>query len=243
MIFLLNAIKIIFLLGFLVLIHESGHFCVAKLCKVRVNEFAIGFGPVIFSKQGKVTKYALRLIPLGGFVSMEGEDERSTKEGSFSETSIIKRIAIVMAGGLVNIIFALLIFWCLCLVYFGFKDSFMCVGQYLKLALEDLIQLFTGKAKMDQVMGPVGISNVVAQTSSITDFIYIMSVVSLSLGITNLLPFPPLDGGKVVFLIIEAIIKKPLSQKFQIVVQMIGLCALLGLSVLVTFKDIINLGR
>lgn len=243
MIFLLNAIKIIFLLGFLVLIHESGHFFVAKLCKVRVNEFAIGFGPVIFSKQGKVTKYALRLIPLGGFVSMEGEDERSTKEGSFSETSIIKRIAIVMAGGLVNIIFALLIFWCLCLVYFGFKDSFMCVGQYLKLALEDLIQLFTGKAKMDQVMGPVGISNVVAQTSSITDFIYIMSVVSLSLGITNLLPFPPLDGGKVVFLIIEAIIKKPLSQKFQIVVQMIGLCALLGLSVLVTFKDIINLGR
>ena len=243
MIFLLNAIKIIFLLGFLVLIHESGHFCVAKLCKVRVNEFAIGFGPVIFSKQGKVTKYALRLIPLGGFVSMEGEDERSTKEGSFSETSIIKRIAIVMAGGLVNIIFALFLFWCLCLVYFGFKDSFMCVGQYLKLALEDLIQLFTGKAKMDQVMGPVGISNVVAQTSSITDFIYIMSVVSLSLGITNLLPFPPLDGGKVVFLIIEAIIKKPLSQKFQIVVQMIGLCALLGLSVLVTFKDIINLGR
>lgn len=243
MIFLLNAIKIIFLLGFLVLIHESGHFCVAKLCKVRVNEFAIGFGPVIFSKQGKVTRYALRLIPLGGFVSMEGEDEQSTKEGSFSEASIIKRIAIIMAGGLVNIIFALFIFWCLCLVYFGLKDSFMCVGQYLKLAIEDLIQLFIGKAKMEQVMGPVGISNVVAQTSSITDFIYIMSVISLSLGITNLLPFPPLDGGKVVFLIIEAIIKKPLSQKFQIVVQMIGLCALLGLSVAVTFKDIINLGH
>lgn len=243
MIFVLNAIKIIFLLGFLVFIHESGHFCVAKLCKVKVNEFSIGFGPIILSKQGKVTKYALRLIPLGGFVSMEGEDERSTKEGSFSETSIIKRIAIVMAGGLVNIIFAILLFWCLCIVYFGFKDSFMCVGQYLKMAIEDLIQIFTGKTKIDQMMGPVGISNVVSQTSNITDFVYIMSVISLSLGVTNLLPFPPLDGGKVVLLIIEAIIKRPLSQKFEIIIQSIGLCALLTLSIFVTFNDIIRLGH
>ena len=62
--FIISAIKIIFLLGFLILIHETGHFIVAKLCKVRVNEFAIGFGPTIWKKQGKQTKYALRLIPL-----------------------------------------------------------------------------------------------------------------------------------------------------------------------------------
>lgn len=110
-IFLLNAIKIIFLLGFLVLIHEGGHFIVAKLCKVRVNEFAIGFGPTIWRKQGKETKYALRLIPLGGFVSMEGEEERSEKEGSFSKASIPKRIAIVAAGGIVNILFGLIIYF------------------------------------------------------------------------------------------------------------------------------------
>lgn len=61
---LINALKIIFLLGFLILIHEGGHFIVAKLCKVKVNEFAIGFGPTIWTKQGKETKYALRLIPL-----------------------------------------------------------------------------------------------------------------------------------------------------------------------------------
>ena len=66
--FLINAIKIVFILGFLVFIHEGGHFIIAKLCKVKVNEFAIGFGPTIWSKQGKETKYALRLIPLGGFV-------------------------------------------------------------------------------------------------------------------------------------------------------------------------------
>lgn len=59
-----SAIKIIFLLGFLIFIHEGGHFLIAKLCKVKVNEFAIGFGPTIWKKQGKETKYALRLIPL-----------------------------------------------------------------------------------------------------------------------------------------------------------------------------------
>ncbi len=62
--FLISAIKIIFLLGFLIFIHELGHFLVAKLCKIKVNEFAIGFGPKIWSKQGKETKYAIRAIPL-----------------------------------------------------------------------------------------------------------------------------------------------------------------------------------
>lgn len=96
--FLITALKVIFLLGFLILIHEGGHFIVAKLCKVKVNEFAIGFGPTIWKSKNTETKYALRLIPLGGFVSMEGEEERSDEEGSFSKTSIPKRIAIVIAG-------------------------------------------------------------------------------------------------------------------------------------------------
>ena len=64
---LISALKIIFLLGFLIFIHEGGHFLVAKLCKVKVNEFAIGFGPTIVKWQGKETKYALRLIPLRRF--------------------------------------------------------------------------------------------------------------------------------------------------------------------------------
>ena len=65
---IISIVKIVFLLGFLILIHESGHLIVAKLCKVRVNEFAIGFGPTICKKQGKETKYALRLIPLRWFL-------------------------------------------------------------------------------------------------------------------------------------------------------------------------------
>ena len=111
--FLIAAIKIIILLGFLILIHEAGHFTVAKLCKVKVNEFSIGFGPTIWKKQGKETKYSLRLIPLGGFVSMEGEDERSEEKNSFSKASIPKRMAIVVAGATVNILFAIIVYFTL----------------------------------------------------------------------------------------------------------------------------------
>ncbi|MBR4261373.1 MAG: site-2 protease family protein [Clostridia bacterium] len=239
--FLINAIKIVFLLGFLVLIHESGHFFVAKLCKVKVNEFAIGFGPTLLKKKGKETLYALRLIPLGGFVSMEGEEEQSDKEGSFSKASIPKRIAIVAAGGLVNIIFAIITFWCLSAFYVGIVNAFYNVGYYLKAVFEGVVQIFTGKVTVDQMMGPVGISNVVANTSDIADFIYILSVISLSLGVTNLLPFPPLDGGKIVLLIIEGIRKKPFSQKFEVAIQSLGFILLITLSIFVTYNDILRL--
>lgn len=111
--FLVTVLKVIILLGFLIFIHEGGHFIVAKLCKVKVNEFAIGFGPTIWKNDKGETKYALRLIPLGGFVSMEGEEERSESEGSFSKASIPKRIAIVIAGGFVNIVFGLLVYFIL----------------------------------------------------------------------------------------------------------------------------------
>ena len=105
---LISAIKIIFLLGFLITIHEAGHLLIAKACKVKVNEFSIGFGPTIWNKQGKETKYSIRIIPLGGYCSMEGEEERKNTEGSFSEASIPKRIAIVAAGAIVNILFGIL---------------------------------------------------------------------------------------------------------------------------------------
>jgi len=415
--FLIAALKIIFILGFLVFIHEGGHFLVAKLCKIKVNEFAIGFGPTIWKKQGKETKYALRLIPLGGFVSMEGEEERSEKEGSFSKASIPKRIAVVAAGGLVNIIFALLVYFVLISFtgnnvsnyvdsvipdtnaeqvglmsgdkilkvngktifykanldevlqgcngetlevvverneeektlrlepmeekynYTGIaissagelntevaaiypnspadvqglktKDIILSVngvevqddaqklvseinqnigqmlqftierngeiidlsitpevranyylGVYLKLAensfgnnvyyaffetgefafsiVDNLKLLFTGNVSIDQMMGPVGIGEVVAQTNGFADFIYILALVSISLGFTNLLPFPPLDGGKIVILLIEAIRRKPMKQQTELTIQMIGFMFLIGLSIIVTYNDVLR---
>ena len=110
---LLNIIKIAFLLGFLIFIHEGGHFLVAKLCKIKVKEFAIGFGPIIWKKQGKNTKYVLRLIPLGGFVDLLGEEQAVDEEGSYSKASPLKKIVILLAGGMVNIIFGLVVYFIL----------------------------------------------------------------------------------------------------------------------------------
>lgn len=235
----ITALKIIFILGFLVLIHETGHFLVARLCKIKVNEFAIGFGPVIWTKQGKQTKYALRLIPLGGFVSMEGEEERSEQEGSFSKASIPKRIAIVAAGGLVNIIFAAIVYVILMTIVTGsFSNAIAYTGDFMFSIVESLKLLFSGSVTMDQLMGPVGISEVVAQTTGFADFVYILAVVSMSLGVTNLLPFPPLDGGKIVLLLIEAIRKKPLKESTEIKIQLLGFALLITLSIFVTYNDI-----
>ena len=237
--FIITAIKIIIILGFLVLIHEGGHFLVARLCKIKVKEFAIGFGPTIWKKETETTKYAIRLIPLGGFVNLLGEEEESKEEGSFSEASIPKRIAIVAAGGLVNILFAIIVYSILILILTGnFLTAITSAGNLIIAMFDSIKMLFTGGFSADNLMGPIGISEVVAQTSGIIDFLYIMALISLSLGITNLLPFPPLDGGKILIYIIEAIRRKPLKQDFELKIQLIGFFALITLSIYVAFNDV-----
>ena len=93
----------------LIIIHEFGHFISAKLLGVRVNEFAVGFGPKIFSKQGKETKYSLNLIPLGGYCAMEGEDENSADEKAFCNKAAWRRFLIVVMGAVFNLILGLII--------------------------------------------------------------------------------------------------------------------------------------
>ena len=236
---IITVLKIVIILGFLVLIHETGHFLVARLCKIKVNEFSIGFGPLIWKKETEKTKYAIRLIPLGGYVSMLGEEERSDEEGSFSKASIPKRIAIVAAGGLVNILFAIILYVILVTVITGnFITGLTSSGDIINAMWESIKLIFTGGVTADNLVGPIGISEIVAQTTGLIDFFYIMAIISLSLGVTNLLPFPPLDGGKILIYIIEAIRRKPLKENFELKLQMIGFVALITLSIYVAFNDV-----
>lgn len=98
---------------FIVIIHEGGHFVAAKLMKIKVNEFAIGMGPKIFSFKKKETQYSLRLFPIGGFCAMEGEDEESEVEGSFSSKKVGARILVVVAGALMNLLLGFVIVLCI----------------------------------------------------------------------------------------------------------------------------------
>lgn len=331
----INAFKIIFLLGFLIFIHEGGHFFAARLSKVRVEEFSIGFGPKIFKKKGKETEYSLSLIPFGGYVKMTGETERSEDPRSFNNAKLLKRIFIVVAGALVNIIFGTVVYFILSMssgynisttvakiipeakeniplievgdkilkinnntirlksdiaeslenykagedltiiierngeeksisgkptkydenyyilgievalvegtlkdkLYYSFWetiDFISSIGETLKL-------LFTGNVSIEQMTGPVGISEIVVKSNGIYDFVYLLCLVSLSLGVTNLLPIPALDGGRLLLLIIEGIRGKALKEEVELGIQSIGFTILILFSLYVTYNDILRI--
>lgn len=105
--------------GLIIAIHEFGHFIFAKLFGVKVNEFAIGMGPTILKKQGKETKYALRLFPIGGFVSMEGEGEESEDERAYCNQKTWKKMIIISAGAVMNLLLGLV----LCLILVGSEEN------------------------------------------------------------------------------------------------------------------------
>lgn len=251
---IINAIKIIFLLGFLVLIHEGGHFLIAKLCKVKVNEFSIGFGKTIWKKQGKETLYSLRLIPLGGFVQMEGENEESEDSRSFTKASIPRRIAIVAAGAMVNILFGIIAYFLL-LATVGIqfsnpeKDTILNriyyaginTGEFILSLFDSIKILFTSGISVNQMTGPVGISQIVVQTTGLANYIYVLAIISISLGITNLLPIPALDGGKIVLLLIEAVRKKKITIETEAKITLIGFSLLIALSLYITYHDVIRI--
>lgn len=332
---LINALKIIFLLGFLIFIHEGGHFIAARLSKVRVEEFSIGFGPKIFKKKGKETEYSLSLIPFGGYVKMTGENERSDEPNSFNNAKIVNRIFIVAAGAIVNIIFGTIVYFILsmssgynisttvakirpeavenisqiqigdrivkinntnirlkadiakalkdykdgenlniivvrngeevsvqgkptkfegnyyilgievALVEANFKDklyySFWETIDFVSSIGDSLVMLFTGNIGIEQMTGPVGISEIVVKSSGIYDFVYLLCLVSLSLGVTNLLPIPALDGGRLVLLIIEGIRGKALKEEVELGIQSAGFTLLMLFALYITYNDILRI--
>lgn len=107
--------------------------------------------------------------------------------------------------------------------------------------IENIKTIFTGGVSIDQMMGPVGISEVVAKTNGFREFVYMLALISLSLGVTNLLPIPALDGGKILLLLIEAIRRKPLKEKTEINIQLIGFSILIALSLYITYNDILRI--
>ncbi|MBQ7737067.1 MAG: site-2 protease family protein [Oscillospiraceae bacterium] len=106
--------------GVLVFVHELGHFLVAKACGVKVVEFALGMGPRILKKQGKETVYSLRMLPVGGFCAMEGEDEASEDPRAFNNQSVLKRILILVAGSFMNFLLGFLLILAIYLPAQGF---------------------------------------------------------------------------------------------------------------------------
>lgn len=340
----ISIISAVLIFCVIVVVHEFGHFIVARKCGIDVQEFAIGMGPVIFKKQGKHTLFTLRLLPLGGFCSM-GEDEESDNENSFRNKSVWRRIAVIAAGAIMNLILGFILSLIIFLVAgkvtttiiaeivpgSGCETVGMAVGDritkvnglhiftandiiyelrndedgvldfvverdgekltfngvkfgltvdeetgervlnydfkvymknmtaaellpaaankfmyYSRLILMSLRDLISGKYGLNNLQGPVGIVTVISESAQESGFdigylLDIAMLISVNVGIFNLLPLPALDGGRLVFLIIEAIRRKPIKAETEGMVHFAGFALLMLLMIIVTFNDVKNI--
>ncbi len=129
----------VLLFGALIAVHELGHFLTAKLCGVKVNEFSIGMGPALLSRQGRETRYALRLFPIGGYCAMEGEDEDTPDPRSFQKAKTWKKLVILVAGALCNFLVGFLLFLGLCAARPDYYvDAVVSLDQAPELAAQGL---------------------------------------------------------------------------------------------------------
>lgn len=413
--FLITIVKLVIILCVVATIHEFGHFLFAKLFKMGVNEFSIGFGPKIIQKKYKYTVYSLRWLPLGGYCAIEGEDEESESESSFNKKSPLKRIIVLIAGVAFNAILAVIIFLIIgfCVKTYNtkiisldnssplyksgiqvgdeiysvngkrvylvdeliakksnlpsdinveyirdgkiesvtVKDAVTDVGyigvsfkvdkskkiatnqidmvasggaavkagikagdkilkvnntstntssdvvnvikqnanQTLTFSIDrngeiiekdiipdtarffsfgifstqevkpnlllslisaknnfsniigSYVDLFKGNVRVNEMSGIVGIGEVVSKTDSFISFLNLLGIVCLAVGVANIMPFPPLDGGKIVLVLIEAITKKKVPLKVEVIISYIGMALLIGLTIFVTYNDIVRI--
>lgn len=146
---LIYIIIAIVIFGLLIAIHELGHFLVAKACGVKVLEFSIGMGPQLWHKEGKETKYSLRLFPIGGFCAMEGEDGESDDPRAFGNTAGWKKFLVLIAGSVSNFIAGMLLILCLfaastgyvSTTLSGFVDGFPCQGETMLQAGDEIVSI------------------------------------------------------------------------------------------------------
>ena len=350
----------IFLFSLLIFIHELGHFLAAKTFGVQVNEFSMFMGPVLWKKQRGETLYSLRLIPIGGFCEMEGENGDSLSPRAFTCAAWWKRLVILVAGPMMNLLAGLVLFGCFfapqeryivptvemveqgCAIAangkregiqrgdqileidgekiymytdfelvltantdtennprnrhdlvllrngerielkdfpmqkrnfqeedgstslrYGFsfgsvkrtlpnllKQTWNAAMSNIRMVRISLQMLITGKAGLRDMSGPVGIVQMMSETSAQSSNLYYAflnmlsfgGLISVNLGIMNLLPIPGLDGGRslgvVLTTLVEGITRKKINPKYEGYIHGAGMIALFALMGLIMFKDI-----
>ncbi len=233
-----------------VLVHELGHFLAARKAGVKVYEFSIGFpfSPKIVTLfRHRETEFTLRLLPLGGFVSFSTDGDEEA--GDLFGTSSPYRALILSAGALCNICFAFLL---LVSVYMigkhlpitaAISESAGAVWSAVSGTAAFLVNALSGHGSLDNMAGPVGIAVIAGKAAAkgFMNAVYFTAMLSLSLGVMNLIPFPALDGGQLAMLLIETFRKKPLSVKTYQVVNAVGFGLFMALTILITYRDIVKL--
>ena len=357
---LLTVIAAVLVFGTVVLVHELGHFLAARRCGIHVQEFSIGFGPAVWSRVKNGTRYSVRLLPLGGYNAMPGEngDEEEgaqpppcARAGSaaplpavisgknFDEAGPWQRFFVILSGAAMNFVLGylvLVVLLCLrgpitsCVIYdfigenpssaaSGLQagDEVLAVNGHICFVAEDIVyelqrvqnhtapmtvlrggeivhlpavrfdsataengadtlvldfqvygiartphavagwaaryfayyarailrgfaDMFTGRVGINQLSGPVGVVSTISQAVQYgwQDVLSLAALITINLGIFNLLPIPALDGCKLLFLAFEGLTRRAVPARIQAMVNAAGIVALLMLMVAVTFSDI-----
>jgi regulator of sigma E protease len=348
--FVQTLIAAIIVFGIIIFVHEFGHFIMAKLTGVRVEEFSLGMGPLLLGHKRGETKYSLRAIPIGGYCKMTGENYEAEEEvpehKRFDKKPVWARMSIIVAGSFMNILLAVVIF---ALLYSAIgipKDFGNTIGQVeansvaeagglqagdritkindqsvknwtditkvihnypnqeltleiqrgqekftvaltpryneelkigiigitpseqdiifqktgvlngirrgfeqtfaiTRLMLEQLGMMVTGKVAADGVAGPVGIIQLIGQSAAY-GFFYVANftaIISINLGIINMLPIPALDGSRFLFLLYEGIFRRRINPEKENFVHLIGFALLIMLMVFITYQDVARIAR
>ena len=379
--FIITLLAAVFVFSAVIAIHEFGHFAVAKLCGVQVNEFSIGMGPVLLKKMHHGTQYSLRALPVGGFVALEGEEspesqqaegeersdleerplsQRSGADSSpnggalngeevsqptgkpLNEAPVWQRALIMAAGACMNFLLGFVVMAILLTaqnepitsrVIYAVEDGALCgqtgleagdkvlavngrrcfvandmlyelmrtedysasftvlrdgkkvelprvqfdtwqdedgethmslgftvygirktpvnvikeawnsVLYYGRIIFTSLMDLLRGRESINDLSGPVGIVTAIGQAASYgwQDLLELLALITVNVGIFNLLPFPALDGGKVVFLLIEGVTGHAVPEKIQIGLTLAAFALLFALMIFATYNDIVRL--
>lgn len=344
----------ILIFGIIVTVHEFGHFICAKLSGIKVLEFSVGMGPKLIQRKKGETKYSLRLLPVGGYCAMEGEDSTNDDPRSFRNAKLWKRMIVLVAGAFMNFVlgFVTLVvlmglmdevpttvisgfsgvrnedgtvtyyaesyetglrhddkfisidgtriystldinyvfndldesvghkvvvkrggkkvildnvifhdkaeggnavdFGIVCkkktplTVMKGSGDVFMSMTHIVSLSLK---QMLTGKMHKEDVSGPVGVVSTISEAAkdtkgikeAVENILYMTALITINVGIFNLLPIPGLDGGRLLFCLIELVRRKPVKPEHEGYVHLAGMILLFGVMIFATYNDIIKL--
>ncbi len=234
----MNYFFVIMLIGFLLFIHELGHFVFAKLAGISIKYFSIGFGPKLFKKNIGTTEYSISLIPVGGYVLPDIETIEDLQK-----IPVGKRILFSLGGPIFNIVLGLMLYSILNAYASGFSVNNLLIkpfGQISNLSLHIVQSLSLLFSHPENLSGVVGI---VSQGSrfiegNVFNSMYFTILLSVNLAIFNLLPLPVLDGGKVLLYLLETITPKAI--RLQIPLSIAGWFLILGLLVYTTCNDILH---
>ncbi len=232
----------------LVIVHEVGHFSVAKFFGIRVDEFGLGYPPrakKLFRWKG--TDFTLNWLPFGGFVKIFGEspnEENVNSKESFQNKNRGIQALVLFAGVFFNFLFAVFLLVIVrASVVEGLVTALSWTGETTKALLYLLSQALIGRADLSAVTGPVGLVSLVGQVSGlgVDSLLTFTALISINLCLINLLPFPALDGGRLLFVGIEALTRKRIPARLFNALNTAGFALLIFLMILVTIQDVRNI--